>query len=42
MLFRLHGGFTVPPWSRFQFPPRQTGRADFPHPAFLSVSPQGL
>jgi hypothetical protein len=41
-LFRLRDGGTVPPWPRFQFPPRQTGQADFPHPAFLSVSPEGL
>src|SRR5262245_600776 len=27
-LFRLLGGFTVPPSSRFQLPPRQTQRAD--------------
>jgi len=37
----LHGGFTVPPWSRFQFPPRQSERADFPHSAFLPASSQG-
>jgi len=42
MLFRLHDGVTVPPWSRFQFPPHQTERADFPHSAFLSASPHGL
>jgi undecaprenyl-diphosphatase len=42
MLFRLHDGITVPPWSRFQFPPHQTERADFPHSAFLTASPQGL
>src|SRR3984893_3553051 len=41
-LFRLSGGFTVPPWPRFRFPPRQTEQADLPHSAFLSVSPQGL
>jgi hypothetical protein len=40
MLFRLDDGVTVPPWSRFQFPPHQTERADFPHSAFLSASPQ--
>ena len=38
-LFRLGSGFTVPPWPRFQFPPRQTEQADFPHSAFLSASP---
>ena len=41
-LFRLLGGFTVPPWPRFQLPPRQTQRADFPHCAFLLVSCEGL
>ena len=30
------------PWSRFQFPPRQTQRAVFPHCAFLVASRQGL
>jgi hypothetical protein len=37
-LFRLLGGFTVPPSSRFQLPPRQTQRAAFPHCAFLFAS----
>ena len=41
-LFQLGGGVTIPPWPRFQFPPRQTERADFPHSAFLFVLPQGL
>ena len=41
-LFRSGDGFTIPPWSRFQFPPRQTEHADFPHSAFLPVLPQGL
>ena len=41
-LFRLLGGFTVPPSSRCQLPPRQTQRADFPHGAFLSASCRGL
>ena len=36
-LFRLLGGFTVPPWSRFQLPPRQTQRADFPHYALRKL-----
>ena len=34
-LFRLCRGVTVPSWSRFQLPPRQTERAAFPHSAFL-------
>jgi hypothetical protein len=38
----LSGGFTVPPLPRFQFPPRQTELADFPHSAFLPASSQGL
>src|SRR5262249_29635978 len=42
LLFRLQDGFTVPPWPRFQPPPRQTQRADFPHCAFLLASYQGL
>ena len=33
-LFRLRGGFTIPPWPRFQPPPRQTVREVFPHTAF--------
>jgi hypothetical protein len=41
-LFRLRNGFTIPPWPRFQPPPRQTQRADFPHCAFLLASHQGL
>ena len=41
-LFRLRHGFTIPPWPRFQPPPRQTQRADFPHCAFLLASHQGL
>jgi hypothetical protein len=41
-LFRLPVGFTVPPWPRFQLPPRQTERADFPHSAYLLASPRGL
>ena len=41
-LFRLRSGFTVPPWPRFQPPPRQTQRAVFPHCAFLLVSCEGL
>src|SRR5262249_58825556 len=41
-LFRLRGGFTLPPWPRFQLPPRQTQRADFPHCAFLLGSCEGL
>src|SRR4029453_5433651 len=41
-LFRLRDGFTIPPWPRFQPPPRQTQRADFPHCAFLLASHQGL
>src|SRR6266699_2420835 len=41
-LFRLLGGFTIPPWPRFQLPPRQTERAVFPHSAFLFASCQGL
>ena len=40
--FRLLGGFTVPPWPRFQLPPRQTQHAVFPHCAFLLVSCEGL
>src|SRR5215475_11544818 len=27
LLFRLQGGCTIPPWPRFQPPPRQTQRA---------------
>jgi hypothetical protein len=30
------------PWFRFQPPPLQTQRADFPHWAFLSALPQGI
>src|SRR5215813_1809942 len=41
-LFRLRNGFTIPPWPRFQPPPRQTQRADFPHCAFLLASCQEL
>src|SRR5712664_1167523 len=41
-LFRLRDGFTIPPWPRFQPPPRQTQRADFPHCAFLFASCQEL
>jgi hypothetical protein len=41
-LFRLPVGFTVPPWPRFQLPPRQTERAAFPHSAFLLASRQEL
>src|SRR5262245_62875038 len=41
-LFRSRNGFTFPPWPRFQPPPRQTQRADFPHCAFLLASHQGL
>ena len=41
-LFRLRNGFTMPPWLRFQPPPRQTQRAVFPHCAFLLASYQGL
>src|ERR1039457_5311554 len=41
-LFRLRAGVTVPPWPRFQFPPRQSEHADFPHSAFLPASPLGL
>ena len=41
-LFRLCRGVTIPPWSRFQLPPRQTQHADFPHCAFLPASSQGL
>ena len=40
--FRWRGGFTVPPWPRFQLPPRQTERAVFPHSAFLFAACQGL
>ena len=40
--FRLWGGFTIPPSSRFQLPPRQTQHADVPHCAFLRVSCGGL
>src|SRR5713101_14092 len=32
----------MPPWPRFQPPPRQTQRAAFPHCAFLRASPPGL
>ena len=31
-LFRLRGGFTVPPWLRFPRPPYNPGRPDFPGP----------
>ena len=41
-LCRSRNGFTFPPWPRFQPPPRQTQRADFPHCAFLCASCQGL
>ena len=41
-LFRLRDGVTIPPWPRFQFPPRQSEHADFPHSAFLPASPLGL
>jgi hypothetical protein len=30
--FRLRGGFTVPPWSRFPWPPDNPGRPVFPGP----------
>src|SRR5215475_14948762 len=42
LLLRLQDGCTVPPWPRFQPPPRQTQRAAFPHCAFLLASHQGL
>ena len=32
----------MPPWPRFQLPPRQTQRADFPHGAFLLAAHQEL
>jgi hypothetical protein len=41
-LFRLQGGFTIPPWPRFQPLSRRTQRAVFPHCAFLLASHQGL
>jgi hypothetical protein len=41
-LFQLSVGYTVPPPSRFQFPPRQSERADFPRSAFLRGWSQGL
>src|SRR5262249_2429159 len=41
-LFRLRGGFTMPPWPLFPPPPRQTQRADFPPCAFLLGSCEGL
>src|SRR5229473_8623416 len=40
--FAMPGGFTVPPAPRFQPPPRQTQRADFPHGAFLLGACEGL
>jgi hypothetical protein len=41
-LFRLRGGFTMPPWPRFQPPPRQTGREVLPHTAFRQPSSRGF
>jgi len=41
-LLRLLDGFTVPPCSRFQLPPRQTEHVAFPHSACLFASYQGL
>src|SRR6266851_6995732 len=39
---RLRGGCTVPPWPRFQLPPRQTPHADVPHGACLLPACQGV
>ena len=41
-LFRWRDGCTMPPWPRFQPPPRQTPRAAFPHGACLVAAQQGL
>ena len=41
-LFRVRVGVTIPPWPRFQPPPRQTQRAAFPHCAFLLAAYRGL
>jgi hypothetical protein len=38
LLFRLRGGFTIPPGPRFQPPPRQTVREVLPHTAFRQPS----
>jgi hypothetical protein len=41
MLFRLRGGVTVPPWPRFQFPPRQTEHANFRTLLSCLLRPEG-
>ena len=35
-------GVSVPPIAPFPVAAHQTGRADFPHPAFGRLSPQGI
>ena len=40
-LFRLGGGFTVPPWPRFPRPPYDPGRSDFPSPVLTLAFLQG-